>query len=38
MAGNDPGVAPSNPVLTDLPFRARQMADICAAPVMVPTN
>jgi hypothetical protein len=38
MAGNDPGDPPRNPALTDLPFTARQLADICAAPVMVPTN
>jgi hypothetical protein len=38
MAGNDPGAAPRNPALTDLPFTAPQLAEICAAPVMVPSN
>jgi len=38
MAGNDPGAAPRNPALTDLPFTAPQLAEICAAPVMVPST
>jgi hypothetical protein len=38
MAENNPAETPRTPVLTDLPFTARQLADICAAPVMVPAN